>query len=388
MKADSETLRTAYRTDQITETRHLAGVPMIGLRGYSEAGEVHTSNHSYGMRARFDQRNGTHAHQLIWTFAPVAPVVTVPTGDQRGRGVHGPDRWLTAIEADVSDQTPGRKVFAKTPADDTDRCIVGGQQISTSPTCDGATPPFDDARGVAGRAGTNDVVTCRLKPLRASDYATPLTPAQLQSLRAAFPGGACDWSKPSVRQQPQVPWLTFAAGPGGVALAPPSRCRSAGGASRGTLGYGRPRGRRPGRPPARHRAASRLTWLALGLVLSAAVVRTRAHRPAAGALRRTRSRLPERSRTDLFSTTGAGSVQEAELPSPADVIADNDDVRQGRGPGAPPRVTSGALRSGRFVTSSGSARATTSRCWWCGHRVRTSQRVRDQPRRAGLSSKP
>jgi len=53
-----------------------------------------------------------------------------------------------------------------------------------------------------------------------ADYGSvTLTDAQLARLRAVFPTGVCDWSKPGVNQQDAQGPLTFAAGPGGQAIA-------------------------------------------------------------------------------------------------------------------------------------------------------------------------
>ena len=43
---------------------------------------------------------------------------------------------------------------------------------------------------------------CRLKPLDFADYRARFTGEQPARLRAAFPGGVCDWSRPGVSQQP------------------------------------------------------------------------------------------------------------------------------------------------------------------------------------------
>jgi hypothetical protein len=102
----------------------------------------------------------------------------------------------------------------------TDACFVHEVQVSTSSTCDGATPPFNRHRGVAGAPATNDVVKCQLEPLRASDYKHPLTPVELETLRAAFPTGVCDWSRPGQGQRAAGTWITFNAGPGGTELGP------------------------------------------------------------------------------------------------------------------------------------------------------------------------
>jgi len=47
-----------------------------------------------------------------------------------------------------------------------------------------------------------------------------LTAAQVTRLKAVFPDGVCDWSKPGVSQQAAISPLTFIAGPGGVPLPP------------------------------------------------------------------------------------------------------------------------------------------------------------------------
>jgi len=69
------------------------------------------------------------------------------------------------------------------------------------------------------------VLKCQLKPLNRSDYRVAFSDPQWAQVQALFPNGVCDWSRPSVGQQPNVPWLTFATGPGGRPLgaAPVSR---------------------------------------------------------------------------------------------------------------------------------------------------------------------
>ena len=70
--------KIAYRTGPISDARQLDNVPIIDLRGYSESGEIHTSFHTYAMRARLDRANGNHGNQIIWTFAPTAPIAPTP----------------------------------------------------------------------------------------------------------------------------------------------------------------------------------------------------------------------------------------------------------------------------------------------------------------------
>lgn len=225
MRVDPGTLRTAYRTGQITDARRLQDVAILDLRGYSEAAEVHTSFHSYAMRARLVQRNGHRRNQVIWTAAPVPPILPVPIQQVTDQALLALDAWLAAVERDKSARSRAQKVIAGRPASLTDACFVAGEQVSTSSTCDGLTPPYSSHRAVAGAPKTNDVVRCQLKPLSSSDYRLPLSAAQLGVLKRVFPRGVCDWRRPGLGVQAARPWQTFAAGPGGRDLGPVPQSR-------------------------------------------------------------------------------------------------------------------------------------------------------------------
>ena len=54
------------------------------------------------------------------------------------------------------------------------------------------------ARLIAGAPVTNDVMKCQLKPVDTAAYAVKFSKSQQARLKKAFPGGVCDWSKPSV----------------------------------------------------------------------------------------------------------------------------------------------------------------------------------------------
>ena len=68
---------------------------------------------------------------------------------------------------------------------------------------------------------TDDVIQCQLKPLSRADYAVTFTDSEWAQVRQAFPTGVCNYGKPGVGQQPSLPWMTFADGPGGQPLGPP-----------------------------------------------------------------------------------------------------------------------------------------------------------------------
>lgn len=210
---------TAFRASQVVDTRQLANVPIIDLRGYHETSEIHTSFHSYQLRAKLDRDNGTHGNQIIWTFPP-SPTI-LPPPDIALKSLLLMDKWLANIEADSSPAPRAVKVLANKPADAVDACWIGGSQIVNDPArCAATYPPFADARIAAGSPLTDDVPQCQLRFPQPSDYRVTFTPAQWSALKAAFPFGVCDWRLPGVGAQPSTPWLTFADGPGGKTLGP------------------------------------------------------------------------------------------------------------------------------------------------------------------------
>ena len=57
---------------------------------------------------------------------------------------------------------------------------------------------------------TDDVFKCQLKAIDAKDYKVAPTAAQTDALKAAFPNGVCDYTKPGVGQVPLAgTWLMF-----------------------------------------------------------------------------------------------------------------------------------------------------------------------------------
>jgi Tannase-like family of unknown function (DUF6351) len=65
-------------------------------------------------------------------------------------------------------------------------------------------------RLVAGAPATDDILQCQQKAVSASDYDGKLTTDQLKRLRQIFPGGVCDYGKPSQNASPFLgTWLSF-----------------------------------------------------------------------------------------------------------------------------------------------------------------------------------
>jgi hypothetical protein len=68
---------------------------------------------------------------------------------------------------------------------------------------------YGTPRLAAGEPMTDDVMKCRLKPLRRTDYPVTFTGGQWARLQQAFPGGVCDYTKRGVSQTGAVAWLTY-----------------------------------------------------------------------------------------------------------------------------------------------------------------------------------
>lgn len=228
LKATRRGIATVYRSGLIADPRQWANVPIIDLRGYSESSEIHTSVYTYASRARLDHVVGNHDNQIVWTFAPTAPIAPVPTPMLAAKAFDLMDRWLSAIEADHRDVSQAQKVREDKPADAKDECFAADQELPAD-SCAQVYPAYSTPRLEAGEPLRNDNVKCRLKPLVRSDYKVTFTDAEWKQLRTAFPTGVCDWSKPAVAQQPAPTWLTYANGPRGTALGRAPVSRSFGG---------------------------------------------------------------------------------------------------------------------------------------------------------------
>jgi hypothetical protein len=78
--------------------------------------------------------------------------------------------------------------------------------------CDAAFPAKSGTRIVAGGPLSDDVIKCRRKRIDADDYAVGLSPAQLDELRAIFPSGVCDYSRPGFGEgQRSTVWASIGA---------------------------------------------------------------------------------------------------------------------------------------------------------------------------------
>jgi hypothetical protein len=215
-----ETAAAMYRANLTTDVHRLAELPILDVRDAlvdqlaETLSDMHQPYNTRTMRARLDTVNGTHANHVVWF--PVPENLDI-------RAVRAVDRWIDAIRADTSSRSAAEKVIANRPADLVDTCWIDGRAETDATRCRAAYPGVanaGNARLAAGAPLTDDIRKCALQPLDRGDYRVRFTDRQWAALQATFPEGVCDWTRPGVGQQPGIPWLTYAAGPGGQPLGP------------------------------------------------------------------------------------------------------------------------------------------------------------------------
>ena len=206
-------IRNAYRAGYMAIGNTLPDTPIIEGRGSNEA-TAHVTYPTKVIDARLQRFAGSTESHVLWE----GPVPLVGGASFADRMVLEMDRWVARIQADGRTVPKAQKVREGKPADLTNRCE----------TADGTNQPgpcphvryYDAPTQVAGEGPENDIMKCQLKPVDPADYPLTMLPAQIEQLKATFPDGVCDWSKPGVGETETVPWLTFADGPGGRELGP------------------------------------------------------------------------------------------------------------------------------------------------------------------------
>ena len=202
--ADPEALRIAYRSGRVnTGGGSLGAIPILDTRNYYDMlGNLHDRFRSMVTRARLKEANGTSDNQATLMFPPAgAPM-------RPGELLTQMNLWLDNIAKDNSDSSAAVKAARDKPSSLSDACWTqAGERIVEPLTWDGKGrcnelyPAHADPRIVAGSPLTDEVLKCELKPVSAADYTQTLTPEQMEQLKAAFPEGVCDYSRPGVAQQ-------------------------------------------------------------------------------------------------------------------------------------------------------------------------------------------
>lgn len=230
---DPELESRLYRIGQVIGRGALSETPAMDVAPYLDlipTANIHEAIRPFTIRARLRERDGAGTTQSIWrgvlTQPDVYPVL---------------ETWLAALETQRPDGVGTREqhrsaVVTAKPAAAQDRCAfgtVGGRlelpdQILgplgvQAPLLPGLSPVaasvplrfdvpenFDSPqslgpcgvllpvtrtpRMVAGMPLSDDILKCRLKDPVAADYPAG---TDLAAIRAVFPGGVCDYSKPA-----------------------------------------------------------------------------------------------------------------------------------------------------------------------------------------------
>jgi hypothetical protein len=223
MAGDPEALRIAYQTGQVNAgSGGLSSIPIIDIRAYRDTiPDNHDEFRSFVTRARIEAANGSATNQVMLTFPPdLAPAKTAATryfADEMKTLVPQMDQWLDNIAKDQSPHSMLEKIAAAKPDGLADACwSENGERIPEKRTfegngrCNQLYPPHGDPRIAAGQPLTDDILKCALKPVSPKDYVHPLTEDQGARLKALFPQGVCDYTRPGIGQGPlQKTWQKY-----------------------------------------------------------------------------------------------------------------------------------------------------------------------------------
>lgn len=180
----------------------LKNVPIIHFRAYSDnRSDIHSRERDLTIRARLQKANGRTDNEVIWV-----------SGAQNGGPNLAPlvldamTKWLDNMAADPTPVSTD-KVVKNKPAEAVDAYWdAAGVKHAEVASWNNETafnkvyPVHLEPRLAAGAPPANDVIKCQLKPVNFADYAVKFTPEQQARLKAIFPNGVCDYSKPGVGQ--------------------------------------------------------------------------------------------------------------------------------------------------------------------------------------------
>ena len=227
---DLSGIRNAYASGRVgAGGGGLASVPIMHARVWAEpAGDIHTAYNDVQIRAQLQAANGRFDNQVVWVLPhPQLPLLLGGTAADVARltalvaqvvtqQFALMEQWLDALAADPAPNGID-KVVRNKPAAAGDACwgLDGARHDEAAALsgglCNALYPKGLSPRLAAGGPVTDDILKCRLKPLRDEDYLPAvLTPAERARLAAIFPGGVCDYSQAGVEQVPlKGTWLKY-----------------------------------------------------------------------------------------------------------------------------------------------------------------------------------
>ncbi|MGH8531070.1 MAG: DUF6351 family protein [Nevskiales bacterium] len=235
---DAQTEALTYRIGGVIGRGALAETPVMDLAPYLDlipVANIHEAVRPFIVRARLRKYSGQDVTQSIWRGVVTQPDA-YPVMEQ----------WITALRD--ARPAPGgdhvQAVMSSKPAAAQDSCVVGtvGGRVELPDAiqtplgliqvpllvaaplpdidvplrlaipedfdsglglCQIALPVTRTPRMVAGMPMSDDVIKCQLKSVAAADYSAALSETQLAQIRAVFPEGVCDYSKPAAGALPE-----------------------------------------------------------------------------------------------------------------------------------------------------------------------------------------
>ncbi|RCW68484.1 hypothetical protein DES41_1075 [Pseudorhodoferax soli] len=205
-------LNAMYEFGRVNEGGNLGGIPIIDTRTDPGKGaQVHDSLRSITMRERLVRSNGSAANQVMLKADGTPPV---PGSAQSPANLDkiallAMDQWLSSVKADKRSYASAmEKVVSNKPAGLSDGCYLNTGEVilesfdaSNNGRCGTLMPVYSNPRIVAGAPLTDDVLKCQLKAIQAGDY-PGMALDLFTRLRAVFPNGVCDFSKPGIGVKP------------------------------------------------------------------------------------------------------------------------------------------------------------------------------------------
>ncbi len=206
---DLTAIRALYQSGLINSGGGgLANVPILHARSYTDAaGDIHDRQRDLTIRARLQRANGRHDNQVIWVGPPRQRGQTGGV-DLASLSIDTINKWLDDMAADPAPLSIAKVVRHK-PAEATDACwdqsgtrIIEKDGFTGRGKCNELYPAHSEPRLAAGAPLTKDISNCQLKPINFADYKVRFSDTQKARMKAVFPSGVCDFSKPGIGQGP------------------------------------------------------------------------------------------------------------------------------------------------------------------------------------------
>jgi Tannase-like family of unknown function (DUF6351) len=235
--ADANAVRRTYQSGlSLGGGGGLASIPVFDASNfYDEDNFYHYQWFHFAVRERMRRANGDAANHVMWRGGVNFADLFVPASANPARvaintrvatdGWAAFIKWVDAYKADTGGGTAREKVIARKPAEAVDGCFTVATpplfkaetqtvaQSGTAGSCNELYPSWTFPRLQAGGPLAADVLKCQLKAVDVADYRVSFNAAEIERLRAIFPAGVCDFSKPGTNQTGVVTHASFGPSP-------------------------------------------------------------------------------------------------------------------------------------------------------------------------------